>query len=93
MRPSFHSFLSWRHDILSFSNKVMITVGAWSPAEELPRTLQGIKDLCRSLILDKPMPEWWFEMLDMLDVCEDTMECHPVRVRKYDIFELVSRIS
>ncbi|KIJ68613.1 hypothetical protein HYDPIDRAFT_81894 [Hydnomerulius pinastri MD-312] len=61
-------------------DRLMISTGGWAPAAELPRTLQGLKETCRSFILDQPMPEWWFEMLDMLDACEDTMECYPVRL-------------
>ncbi|KAH7890095.1 hypothetical protein F5I97DRAFT_1801450 [Phlebopus sp. FC_14] len=76
------------------SGRLMITVGAWSPVDQLPRTLHDVKTFSRSLVLDKPIPEWWFGMLDMLDGCEDTMECHPFHVppSKYFRFHEVSHL-
>ncbi|KAK0489389.1 hypothetical protein IW261DRAFT_1444751 [Armillaria novae-zelandiae] len=46
---------------------------------ELPRTLEDAKICARSLVTEKPIPETFFQMLDMLDEVKDTMTCSPVR--------------
>ncbi|KAK0474602.1 hypothetical protein IW261DRAFT_1341501, partial [Armillaria novae-zelandiae] len=46
---------------------------------ELPRTLEDAKICARSLVTEKPIPETFFHMLDMLDKVKDTMTCSPVR--------------
>ncbi len=48
---------------------------------ELPKTLEDAKTCARSLITEKPIPETFFQMLDMLDEVKDTMTCSQVRYR------------
>ncbi|KAH7924669.1 hypothetical protein BV22DRAFT_1090482 [Leucogyrophana mollusca] len=60
-------------------NRLILCCGVWSPSDEMPKTLPEIKEFCRSMILSKPIPEWWMQMLDMLDEVQDTVECHIAR--------------
>ncbi|PBK69033.1 hypothetical protein ARMSODRAFT_172347 [Armillaria solidipes] len=46
---------------------------------ELPKTLEEGKAFVRSLITEKPIPETFFAMLDMLDEVKDTMNYSHVR--------------
>ncbi|PBK99933.1 hypothetical protein ARMGADRAFT_1074766 [Armillaria gallica] len=46
---------------------------------ELPKTLEEAKAGARSLVTEKPVPETFFKMLDMLDEVKDTMTCSQVR--------------
>ncbi|KAK0501744.1 hypothetical protein EDD18DRAFT_1317883 [Armillaria luteobubalina] len=46
---------------------------------ELPKTLEEAKVGARSLVTEKPVPETFFKMLDMLDEVKDTMTCSQVR--------------
>ncbi|KAK0197957.1 hypothetical protein F5146DRAFT_1017606 [Armillaria mellea] len=46
---------------------------------DLPTTLEGAKECARSLVTEKPIPETFFKMLDMLDEVKDTMTCSQVR--------------
>lgn len=46
---------------------------------ELPKTLEEGKAFVRSLIIEKPIPETFFAMLDMLDEVKDTMTYSQVR--------------
>ncbi|KAK0202394.1 hypothetical protein DFS33DRAFT_1339752 [Desarmillaria ectypa] len=46
---------------------------------ELPTTLEEAKAGAWSLITEKPIPETFFTMLDMLDEVKDTMTCSQVR--------------
>ncbi|KAG7444024.1 uncharacterized protein BT62DRAFT_952962 [Guyanagaster necrorhizus] len=45
---------------------------------ELPKTLEEAKACARSLVTEKPIPETFFQMLDMLDKVKDTMTCSEV---------------
>ncbi|KAK0466735.1 uncharacterized protein EV420DRAFT_1635777 [Desarmillaria tabescens] len=49
---------------------------------ELPRTLEEIKKYTRSIVLRDPMPEWFLQILDMLEEVEDTLTCSQVPFRK-----------
>ncbi|KAK0501762.1 hypothetical protein EDD18DRAFT_1347834 [Armillaria luteobubalina] len=46
---------------------------------ELPKTLEDAKICARSLVTEKPIPETFFQMLDLLDEVKDTMTCSQVR--------------
>ncbi|KAG7444005.1 uncharacterized protein BT62DRAFT_952936 [Guyanagaster necrorhizus] len=46
---------------------------------DLPVTLEEGKAFTRSLVTEKPIPETFFAMLDMLDEVKDTMTCSRVR--------------
>ncbi|KAK0188450.1 hypothetical protein F5146DRAFT_1225237 [Armillaria mellea] len=46
---------------------------------ELPKTLKEAKAGALSLVTEKPIPETFFKMLDMLDEVKDTMTCSQVR--------------
>ncbi|KAK0215876.1 hypothetical protein EDD85DRAFT_444658 [Armillaria nabsnona] len=46
---------------------------------ELPKTLEDAKTCARSLVNEKPIPETFFQMLDMLDEVKDTLTCSQVR--------------
>ncbi|KAK0232717.1 hypothetical protein IW262DRAFT_1326368 [Armillaria fumosa] len=46
---------------------------------DLPKTLEEAKECARSLTTEKPVPETFFNMLDMLDEVKDTMTCSQVR--------------
>ncbi|SJL13843.1 uncharacterized protein ARMOST_17292 [Armillaria ostoyae] len=46
---------------------------------ELPKTLEDAKTCARTLVTEKPIPETFFQMLDMLDEVKDTMTCSQVR--------------
>ncbi len=48
---------------------------------ELPKTLEDAKTCARSLVTEKPIPETFFQMLDMLDEVKDSMTCSEVRYR------------
>ncbi len=50
---------------------------------ELPKTLEDAKTWARSLVTEKPIPETFFQMLDMLDEVKDTMTCSQVRYRMF----------
>jgi len=45
-----------------------------------PETLAGIKAFTKSLVVNKPIPDWYYEFLDALVEVEDTMTCSAVRV-------------
>ena len=47
-----------------------------------PETLDDVKAFARTLVLDKPIPEWFFQLLDLLHEVEDSMTIAHVRVRK-----------
>lgn len=53
---------------------------------ELPKTLEEGKAFVRSLITEKPIPETFFAMLDMLDEVTDTMTYSHVRYRAFAFF-------
>ncbi|KAH7908362.1 hypothetical protein BJ138DRAFT_361040 [Hygrophoropsis aurantiaca] len=61
------------------NNQLVLCCGVWAPTEDLPRTLAEIREFSRSMILSRPLPEWFFELLDLLDEVEDTMELYAAR--------------
>ncbi|KAF5354617.1 hypothetical protein D9757_009569 [Collybiopsis confluens] len=58
---------------------VQLCCGAWGVAN-LPTTLEDVKSYVKSLVTDKPIPEWFFKILDLLGEVEDTVTCSKVRV-------------
>ncbi|KAH7907108.1 hypothetical protein BJ138DRAFT_1137695 [Hygrophoropsis aurantiaca] len=60
------------------NNQLLLCCSAWAPTADLPRTLAEIKEFSRSMIVSRPLPEWFFELLDLLAEVEDTMELHTV---------------
>ena len=64
---------------------VHISPGAWDIAN-LPKTIEGVIEFAHSMVMDVPLPEWIFEMLDMLNEDAEVQESVSVsflRVRKY----------
>ncbi|KAF5347376.1 hypothetical protein D9758_011287 [Tetrapyrgos nigripes] len=49
---------------------VQVCCGAWG-IDDLPATLEEVKSYVRSLITDKPIPEWFFQFLDLLAEVDD----------------------
>ena len=52
----------------------------------LPRTIEDVKKYAHSMIVDVPLPEWMFQILDMLNddpEVQASMSVSYVRVRKY----------
>lgn len=45
--------------------RIHISPGAWDIAA-LPKTIEGVKEFAHSMTTDVPLPDWIFEMLDML---------------------------
>jgi hypothetical protein len=46
--------------------RIHISPGAWDIAS-LPKTIEGVIEFAHSMIMDVPLPEWIFQMLDMLN--------------------------
>lgn len=47
---------------------------------DVPTTLEGVKDYVNALVVDKPLPSWIFEFIDLLYEARDTMTVHLIRV-------------
>ncbi len=60
---------------------------------ELPKTLEEGKAFVRSLITEKPIPETFFAMLDMLDEVTDTMTYSHVRYRAFAFFIIPMKMA
>ena len=59
--------------------------GAWDIAS-LPKTIEEVKEFAHSMVMDVPLPEWLFQMLDMLNddpQVQASVSVSYVRVRKY----------
>ena len=66
---------------------VHISPGAWDIAD-LPKTIEGVIEFAHSMIMDVPLPEWIFQMLDMLnedDQVQASISVSYLRVRKYHL--------
>lgn len=64
---------------------VHISPGAWDIAS-LPKTIEGVIEFAHSMLMDVPLPEWIFEMLDMLNEdaeVQASISVSYVRVCKY----------
>ena len=64
---------------------VHISPGAWDIAS-LPKTIEEVKEFAHSMITDVPLPEWLFQMLDMLNddpQVQASVSVSYLRVRKY----------
>ncbi|EGN96339.1 hypothetical protein SERLA73DRAFT_170728 [Serpula lacrymans var. lacrymans S7.3] len=64
------------------TNRFHLCTGGWG-LPDLPRTLEGIKEFARSMKLMTPLPDWFYQMLDMLDADEqvkDTMNTSYIRI-------------
>ncbi|KAG7442674.1 uncharacterized protein BT62DRAFT_922394 [Guyanagaster necrorhizus] len=53
---------------------VQLCAGAWG-CPDLPQTLDEFKEYTNSLVVRKPIPEWFLQILDILDEVKDTAEC------------------
>ncbi|EGN96341.1 hypothetical protein SERLA73DRAFT_186050 [Serpula lacrymans var. lacrymans S7.3] len=60
-------------------NRVHVCCGGWGKPE-VPRTLKGAQEWARSMVLDNPIPDWFFESMDMLEEVESTMHVSFIRV-------------
>jgi hypothetical protein len=47
-----------------------------------PRDLEGVKQFTRDLVLETPIPDWFYQLLDLLAEVEDSMTLSAVRVGK-----------
>jgi hypothetical protein len=47
-----------------------------------PQNLEDVKNFTRSMIMSKPVPDWFLECLEELGEVEDTMTCSVIRVRQ-----------
>ncbi|KAK0201144.1 hypothetical protein DFS33DRAFT_1357678 [Desarmillaria ectypa] len=53
---------------------VQLCAGAWG-CPDLPQTLDEFKEYTKSLVVRKPIPEWFLQILDILDEVKDTAIC------------------
>lgn len=76
---------------------LFISLDLWSPCEVYlccgtrgevnpPRTLDGMKAFARALPVKKPIPDWFYQFMDVLGEVEDTMTCSVVRVGTDGLF-------
>jgi hypothetical protein len=74
--------------IVSFTSHVVhISPGAWGIAD-LPKTIEGVIEFAHSMVMDVPLPEWIFQMLDMLNEnvqVQASISVSYLRVRKYHL--------
>ncbi|EGN97883.1 hypothetical protein SERLA73DRAFT_169006 [Serpula lacrymans var. lacrymans S7.3] len=62
--------------------RIHISPGAWGMSD-LPKTIDGVKKFARSMVMDVPLPDWLFQVLDMLEEdpqVQETMTVSYVRV-------------
>jgi hypothetical protein len=60
---------------------------------EGPRNLDEVKAFAKGIILDKPIPEWYFQVLDELREVEATATVSNVRLRKVHSSDTVETYS
>ncbi|KAF9047117.1 hypothetical protein BDZ89DRAFT_26674 [Hymenopellis radicata] len=60
-------------------NSIYVACGSWG-GDETPKSLEGIKPFAQSIKVDKALPEWFLEFLDLLGEAEETMIVSAVRV-------------
>ncbi|PFH48973.1 hypothetical protein AMATHDRAFT_64243 [Amanita thiersii Skay4041] len=59
-------------------NIVQLCAGQWGPAK-LPASLDEFAEFAKSLNYDQPVPDWWYQFLDMLREVEDLITIKAVR--------------
>jgi hypothetical protein len=55
---------------------------------ELPKTLADFQRFAESLILIKPIPNWFLQLLDMLHEVEGSMHHNSIRIRELELIQL-----
>ncbi|KAF9047116.1 hypothetical protein BDZ89DRAFT_1058184 [Hymenopellis radicata] len=58
---------------------IQLCCGSWG-VDDLPRTLEGVKEHARSIKVEKQSTEWLFDLIDMLAEAEDTIKVFPIKV-------------
>ncbi|KIL58812.1 hypothetical protein M378DRAFT_15278 [Amanita muscaria Koide BX008] len=66
-------------------NIVQVVAAGWS-LEQIPTTLEEVETLARSLNLEIPIPEWWFEVLHILKDVEMTTKVARIPHSVYTLF-------
>ncbi|KIY64472.1 hypothetical protein CYLTODRAFT_380853 [Cylindrobasidium torrendii FP15055 ss-10] len=59
--------------------RVHVCCGVWGGGD-VPTSLEGVKDYAKALVVDKPLPSWIFEFIDLLHEVQDSMTVHFIRV-------------
>lgn len=66
---------------------VQLCCGSWGDLG-LPKTLAGFQKFAQSLVLSKPIPSWFLQLLDMLHEVEDNVDHNSIRIRKLEPMQL-----
>ena len=71
---------------------VQLCTGAWG-CPDLPQTLDEFKDYTKSLVVRKPIPEWFLQILDILDEVKDTATCSKTQFCAFPTYSHIPNLN